>query len=407
MSGAETDLTRLAERVLAEVGDARGAVVSGPVGSGVSAVLLQVCTLERTRGGRALHLTSGGFGELIGRDLAAALDTVGRLAPTLVAVDDAHLLDEAASELLATLALNAGTRFVTGLHPGCPAADRLMALATNAALSEFALAPLPPPLVGAMCAGILRGRVHTGTVNEISRRTAGWPGLVVDLVRHAHEHGTLRETSGMFRFVNDPGLPEATVRRVLALRRTWDNAQAIAIERLALADGLPCRLADLPPGVRASRLVHEAGGIVRLHTPAVAHAVVTTTPSARLAQLADELLADGEGRPEPLKVKWQLAAGRTPPGGAIADAARAAHAIGDVWRAVGLLALAGEAGDTSTETTLLRADLAQETGDGALGATLLAQLRADPGLEPGHRGREVSAREIAWPLSVPVRQGSV
>ena len=401
MSGTETDLTQLAKRVLAEIGTGRGAVVSGPVGSGVSSVLLAACTLEREQGGQALHLTSGGFAGLIGSHLPDALDNITRLAPSLIAVDDVQLLTDGEAELLVALALNAAPRFLLGAHPGGSAADRAVALADTAALAECALTALPPPLVGAMCAGMLHGRVHTGTVNEISRRTAGWPGLVADLVRHAHEHGALRETSGMFRFVSDPSLPEATVRRVAAVRRTWDDEHTATIERLALADGVPGRLADLPPGVRAGGLVHETGGVVRLLTPAIARAVVATTPTVRLARLADELLAGSPERPEPLRVKWQLAAGRTPPGSEIASAARAAHAAGDVWRAVSLLALAGEAGDHSTETVLLRAGLAGETGDYTLGATLLAQLLADPALDATHRGLVVAelANAKLWDLN--------
>ena len=401
MSGAETDLTHLARRVRAETLGSRGAVVAGPIGSGVSTTLLHVCTLEREQGGRALHLTSGGFTEVLGRLLPDALDTMARLTPTLVAVDDGQLLDASAAELLVALVLNTDTRFVVGLHHGGEAGELVAALATMAALTEFSLAPLPPPLVGALCASILHGRVHTGTVNEISRRTAGWPGLVADLVRHAHEAGSLRETSGMFRFVSDPGLADATIRRVAAMRRTWDDACRATIERLALADGLEGRLADLPPGVRTSGLVHEVAGMIRLATPAVAQAVVTTTPSARLTHIADELLATEGNRDEPLKVRWQLAAGRTPPGREIANAARAAHAAGDVWRAVSMLALAGEAGDTSTETVLMRADLAQETGDWALGAALLSQLVADPNLEPVHRGLVVAqlANAKLWDLN--------
>ena len=49
MSGTETDLAHLATRVLAE-GGARGAYVSGPVGSGVSSVLLQVAYAVGTGG---------------------------------------------------------------------------------------------------------------------------------------------------------------------------------------------------------------------------------------------------------------------------------------------------------------------------------------------------------------------
>lgn len=397
MSGGDTDLTRLGDRARL------GSVVCGPVGSGVSSVLLAACARERADGGTALHLTADAVAEMLGRDLPAAMEVLQRLHPTLVAVDDASLLDDHTSRLLTTLVTNTDIRFAVGVQPGGARAAAIVALTNATSLAEIVLNPLPPPLVGALCADILRGAVHTATVNEICRRTAGWPGLVTDLVRHAHGTGTLRESSGLFRFVSDPGLPEATVRRVDALRRAFDPAAVDALERLALGNGVHCRLADLPAAVRASQLVHESAGVVRLTTANIADALVATTPTDRLRALAETFLDEQPDREEPLRVSWQLAAGRTPARGEIADAARAARAAGDVWGAVRLVAAAVDAGDHRADTMLLRADLAQETGDWVLGAHLLGQLIADPTLDPVQRGLAVAELSSAklWDLNQP------
>ena len=409
--GTDSDLSRFAAHVLDSLRGSgarsirRGAIVTGPVGSGVSSVLLEVCTIERAGGGRALHLTAHAFAALVATSLADAMEAIERLTPTLVAIDDASALDAHSLDVLCTLVLNAPMPFVVGTHTGASA--EALAPVVHA-VAQVDLAPLPPPLVGALCAGVLHGRVHSGTVNEVARRTAGWPGLVTDLVRHAHANGTLRETSGMFRFVSDPGLADATLRRVRALRATLDDHAQQQLERLALADGcvpgrVPGRTADLAAGLLPTRLVHEIDGRLRMATPVIADALVATTPSDRLARLADHLLATTDHPEESLGVRWQLAAGRTPPVDDIADAARRAHAAGDIWQAARLLALAEAAGDRSTATTLLRAGLTQETGDWTLGSTLLAQLLADPSLTPAHRG--LVAAELAnaklWDLDEP------
>jgi len=373
------------------------------VGSGVSSVLLAACTRERADGGTALHLTADAVEQMLGRNLPDALDVLQRLRPSLVAIDDAGQLATPALHLVTTLVTNTDIRFAIGVQPGGAGAGALVALTTAAPLTELALQPLPPPLVGALCADILRGAVHTATVNEICRRTAGWPGLVTDLVRHAHGTGMLRESSGLFRFIGDPGLAEATVRRVGTLRSAFESSAVQALERLALADGETARMADLPAALRASQLVHETNGTVRVATPTIAEALIATTRSDRLRTLAEQLLHDQPDREEPLRVRWQLAAGRTPALGEIADAARAARAAGDVWGAVRLVAAAVEAGDRRPDTMLLRADLAQETGDWVLGAHLLGQLIADPDLDPVQRGLAVAELSSAklWDLNQP------
>lgn len=246
----------------AERGRHRVVVVSGPAGSGRSALLDEVCDALP----RPWHVL----------DAAPPADTC-ITGPVAVLVDDADDVPPCRLEDLARATARRQVALaVLAIRPGSPVSDALGGLAGTLETVAIDLQPLTAAAVAELCAaaGV------AGTATSVHRRTGGLPALVTAVLHH---HGT--------------GLPPAVVRHG---RRTVaalpDEARAL-LELLAVAPApVPIAVAESASAaadvlaLRDTGLVHAGPGGIEAHPPLLAEVVRADLPAgvtaARRRQLA-------------------------------------------------------------------------------------------------------------------------
>lgn len=279
----------------------------------------------------------------------------GRL---LVAVDDAHLLDDASATLVLQLARSGEVAVVVTLRSGVRAPDAVVALWKDDVATRVEVQALSSYEVAELIGRVLGGQVEESTVARMWQVTAGNVLFLRELVTLGRERGALAEREGLWCWRG----PLATAGRLVELVEehmgALDAELASLAEVLAYAEPVPLALAErlAEPNLLA---MAEARGLVSVEEThsvlqvRLAHPLYGETLRARLAPLqtravATQLLeACGSGIQSvgPLRVAmWRLEAGRPGPPGALVDAARVALARSEPGLAGRLASAALEAG---------------------------------------------------------------
>lgn len=295
--------------------------------------------------------------------LAAALNQLrdrnskagGRLT---LAVDDAHLLDEASAALVHAVCADSGPLTVVTVNPDAAAPDAIAALWKDLDAEVVELRPLAHEEVAALLERALGGPVEGRTVHRIAVWAGGVPLLVRETVRVAVDHGHLAPgEDGLWRLSDaappSPRLTQMIIDRVAEL----DLGARTVVDLLALAGPLPVTLLTALCG-RDAVLTAEATALlrldpagrrrsVRLEHQSFADVLAAAVPPLRTqhlyGRLADELATTGlrrAGDPA-LLAGWQLAAGRQPDRAGLVAAVLAAQEHGDHPLALELAGLTG------------------------------------------------------------------
>jgi DNA-binding NarL/FixJ family response regulator len=322
------------------------------------------------------------------RAISAAL--VDGRDQVVVAVDDAHLLDEGSAALVLHLAVDTPARVVATVRSGEPCPDAVTALWKEGLAERADLQPLSQAEAEDLLGQVLRGPVDPAAQRRVWSLTQGTPLYLREVVRAGLDQGVLVDRDGRWEWQGSL----AGGGRLRELMRDH-LAQAGADERRALdllAFGEPLPL----------ELVAQLG-----HTAAVAeaerHGFVTTdgthaAPSVRLAHplygevlrsdvpalaarehqavLAAAALAVGWQQRDPLRVAlWCLDSGESVDApGVLLAAARRALALSE-WELAERLARA--AGDDDPQAILARAIAVTPLARWDEAVALLAQLAVD------------------------------
>jgi DNA-binding CsgD family transcriptional regulator len=177
---------------------------------------------------------------------AAGLLNTARLAITskapdgrlLLAVDDAHLLDDMSAGLLLQLATRSSVFLVLSVRAGDPAPDPLVSLWKDGLAARLEVRALSRPATEELVGVALGGPVDGWTARHLFEMSHGNPQLLRELLTLATESGTLRREGGRWRWWGavQPGrrLRELVETRIADL----DADQRAVLDTLAIGEPL-------------------------------------------------------------------------------------------------------------------------------------------------------------------------
>ena len=196
------------------LGSGAGAVVTGPPGSGISALLIALAQTRRALGERVVHrLAVEGQSPMRGVE-----------AGDVVVIDDAHLLSPAAAEDVRERLLAGDVRVVLG-STGRPLVEPLGWLWRSGLLGRIDVPALGAEQVAALVERSAGAPPDRPTVDAFVADSGGLPAYLVDPLAAAVAEGVLSISAGLARLTGP--LPDPTGLRdrwtALALTLTSDE----------------------------------------------------------------------------------------------------------------------------------------------------------------------------------------
>lgn len=175
--------------------------------------------------------------------------------PLLLAVDDAHLLDDTSALLLGQLARELVAFVVCTVRSGEPVPDPISCLWRQGVAAELVIRPLAREDVDQMAVELLGGPLDDGLVHELWQRSEGNPFFLRELILGSRSSGALTEHDG--RWVRSAPLigSAALVELVRSRIDGLSEAEVAALECVALSE---------PVGVRVIEEVADPDALVSL-----------------------------------------------------------------------------------------------------------------------------------------------
>lgn len=196
------------------------------------------------------------------RGVAMVLDSLVRQGPLVLAVDDAHLLDELSAIVLHRVVTRRLAAVVVTVRDGVPAPDTVTALWKEDHLPRLDLAPLDAEATAALVAQVLRGPVESASARRLWSLTRGSPLFLRHLLVGEVQSGRFSPSSGMWCW---SGNPELSPRLATLLDRDIGNLDAALLEvvdLVALAE--PVAVSTLVELTSAGAVeVAEMRGLIR------------------------------------------------------------------------------------------------------------------------------------------------
>ena len=219
--GRESEL----DRVVGALESRQGVVLVGEAGVGKSRLLAEA--VERAGGvdTRALRVRAtrssgavplGAFAPLLPVDDAAASltrahEAILARAPDLLAIDDAHALDEASAALTHQLVTQDGVRVLATVRRGEDVPDAIVALWKDGVCERLDLEPLTRDALEQLVVDTVGGPVDGEFQHLLWGRTLGNVLFARELLAAAVEGGALAERSGIWTLT-----PRSPLRRACA-----------------------------------------------------------------------------------------------------------------------------------------------------------------------------------------------
>jgi DNA-binding CsgD family transcriptional regulator len=409
--GRESEL----DHVAGALATRQGVVLVGEAGVGKSRLLAEavertvaadtrVLKVRATRSSGVVPL--GAFAPLLPVDhaaasLAGAREAILARAPAILAIDDAHALDEASAALAYQLVTQDGVRVLATVRRGEDVPDAIVGLWKDGLCERLDLEPLTRAVLDELVIEALGGPVDGQFLHLMWSRTLGNVLFARELLAAAVESGTLAARSGIWTltgpFTAPPRLRELIAGRLLGVRPD----ERTALELLALGEPLPVDLLLEIVGEQTLERLEERGLLVldgsaradaRLSHPLLADVLLDALGPIRRRRLLRDLVTAVSARPLPVDVsdrvvRWRIDAGLDVSAGELLTTARR-YVLVDARLAESLTrrALATEGGnDTAAIMTL--AEIMAVSGRPDEAASLLGSL-------PSGSSREHFRREV-------------
>lgn len=248
---------------------------------------------------------------------------------SILAVDDAHLLDDVSAAVVHQVIAERICPVVAGVRSGELTSGPLGSTWSYDWVHRVVVERLAPDEVAALAAALLGGPVDGRTAHRLARLCDGNPLYLRELVLAARESGSLSQQHGLWRLAAADSVVPHQLAEIVANRLgTLDIAARRAVELVALAEPIEAGFLEAAaPQVDIEEL-EELGFIAlsldgRRHVARVAHPLhadlirTGTTPlrARRLTRLLTELLQETGCRRagDALRLAmWRLAAGDAP-----------------------------------------------------------------------------------------------
>ncbi|MBP2324949.1 DNA-binding CsgD family transcriptional regulator [Kibdelosporangium banguiense] len=241
--------------------------------------------------------------------------------PLIIAVDDAHLLDEASAALVHHVAASGTAAVLLTVRSGQRATDAIVALWKDELVQTFDVGALPNPVIDELVRRTLPGQVSGIAAARLRRLAEGNPLYLRELLHAGIQTGTLHDDTGIWEWSGSGGawrLRELVLARVQA---AGPDAQAVA-ELVACGEPVPLAMVEDQAGLTAAEqaglvelVVDERRSDVRLCHPVYGEVLRDALPPIR-ARAVYRRLAEWLGK-TPLRRRddvlrlatWQVAAG--------------------------------------------------------------------------------------------------
>ena len=276
--------------------DAFGALVYGETGTGKSSLASHL--YEHCRDGVlpflvtcAPALSSTEYGALspfltsaTASDMASPLTVLravlaffrSEAAPgrkVLVIVDDAHLLDDSSSHLLAQLVTSRRVTVVAFARPLAPSSDELVSLSRDGLLERFDVGPFDYEEALELCGLTLGGNVARGASDRLRDEASGNPLFLKAMLNAALAGGQLTRSGGVWTLAHgELPIPDSLTDLVRSVVLDLGDEERTVLDVLSLGDVVS--FADLVR-VGGESAVSDllARSLIRTHPTAPAYAV--------------------------------------------------------------------------------------------------------------------------------------
>jgi DNA-binding CsgD family transcriptional regulator len=379
LAGRREELA-LFEEALTTAGTS-GVVLAGAAGVGKTRLAREALLAAQTNGwttrwavatraaasiplGAVAHLLPGGpaagASQLELLRAAAALLTKGTAgAPLALAVDDAHLLDDASAALVHQLAATESAFVVVTVRSGAPAPDPVVALWKDGLAERLEVQALSRAEFDELVTGGLGGQVDGATLRDLWQLTRGNPMFLRELVLGGLDSGALSRSGGMWRWEGPVTAAPRLVELVEGRLGQLEPEERDLLEMLAFGEPLGMAIEEMvgaPVLIAAERKgllsIEQSGRRVEvrpahpLYGEVVAEQVSPFRVRLIQRRLADAVEANGARRRGDLLqiATWRLKAGVPSAPEQLTRAAREAMALFDYPLAERLARAACEAG---------------------------------------------------------------
>jgi DNA-binding CsgD family transcriptional regulator len=348
------------------------------------------------------------------RRAAALLAERGHGRPLVLAVDDAHLLDDASAALVHLLALRGLAVVLATVRAGAPAPDSVVALWKDGLVRRLDLPTLAPEATAELLGVALDGPVDGVTRQEMLRVTEGNPLYLRELVLGGLESGALRQVDGVWRWKGGLAGTTRLVELVEARLGALGGNDREAVELVAWGEPLPIGVLEglvdreaVEAAERSGLLALERSGrrvLARLAHPLYGEVLRATLPVSRARAVAERLAsAFGTGvlrrRDDLLRVgAWQLEAGVAARPAVLLEAARQAAARFDHELTERLARAAVDGGGGATAIRLLAETLERQGRHAEAVAVMDGEPPAQGSDAERARWASVRAGNLYWGL---------
>jgi DNA-binding CsgD family transcriptional regulator len=316
----------------------RGTVLTGPSGIGKSRTLqaiaeaaerggLRVATLLASRASAAVP-----FGAFLGLLPAEALERAHREEPLgraavvrsavhdlgleVVAVDDAHLLDDHSAALLHDLA-RSGATVALALDPAAPAPDVLLSVPEASRAEAVDLPPFAQDESAEFAEAVLQGSVDGGSALALHVASGGVPLVLRELLENQLRIGGIDRTGDVLSMRGPVRAPTPVDMRVREDLQSLDDAARSWVELVALADRVPLDLAGALVDDAAADRAESAGWVrvndaqeYRVAQPLHRQPIIDATGSRARQRGLQALVAAAAALPRPLTDRERVLLGR-------------------------------------------------------------------------------------------------
>lgn len=293
--GRDDELT-LVRRALGGYGSQAGVVIVGAAGVGKTRLAREALAAAAAAGDRttwivgtesARALPLGAFTALIDEDMSGELPNVRRLIDSLVprpgergsvlAVDDAHLLDGLSAHVVHQLAQSTGVGLVVTARAGESGPDAVTALWKDGLLARLDLQPLSCAATLALVETALGGPVDSRSARRFWSLTGGNPLYLLQLVKDQVSAGRIRREAGMWVWDGDVAVSQSITDMVGRSLGQLTPGLALVVDVLSQCEPLSVAVlgdladrGDLEAAERARLIVFERTGgtlVARLAHP--------------------------------------------------------------------------------------------------------------------------------------------